>query len=283
MKFSEAIEKFMKLQRAETSDGNYRYLKDKFNMISKYLGDYETTSIDEYVVADFTQAQKDRNPNISVSSLNKYRALIKRVLKHICNQDVEVKKLKENKKTIEVVDQVTIDKIFGYYKQHLESESKLKYYLLFRLLLNTGLRINELLHVKISDIDFKINTIHVRITKTNEERWVFYDNETSIILQSYIFKYLIRGYIFQKGDGTPMDYKTIQKSITRLKRLLNINQSISPHKWRHTFATNYIRHGGDTASLQKILGHSNLSTTERYLHLNLDLLRKRYLEIMIEK
>lgn len=273
----------MKLQKAETSEGNHRYLKDKFKIILTYLGEYDCSSIDEYVVADFTQAQKERNPSISISSLNKYRALVKRVLKNICNQEIAVKKLKENKKTIEVVDQVTIDKIFSYYKQHLESENKLKYYLLFRLLLNTGLRINELLHVKVGDVDFKINTIHVRITKTNEERWVFYDNETSIILQSYIFKYLIRGYIFQRADGSPMEYKTIQKSITRLKRALNIKKSISPHKWRHTFATNYIMNGGDTASLQKILGHSNLSTTERYLHLNLDLLRKRYLEVMNDK
>lgn len=270
----------MILQKAETSEGNYRYLTDKFKMINRYLGDVEVQNIDVYVIAEFTEKQKTRNPNISISTLNKYRELIVRVLKHICKIEITVKKLKENRKTFQTVPKDVINKIFKYYNDHLEDKQKVKYYLLLRLLLNTGMRINELLHVKVKDVDFKLNTIHVRITKTKQERWVFYDNQTSILLQSYVYKYLIKGYIFQNKNGNPMQYKSMMKNLTRLRRTLRIDCSISPHKWRHTFATNYIMNGGDTATLQKLLGHNNLSTTERYLHLNLDLLRKRYLETM---
>ncbi len=96
----------------------------------------------------------------------------------------------------------------------------------------------------------------------------------------FVYKYSMKGYLFQNKHGNKITYRSVETAIRRLKVKLDIEHSISPHKWRHTFATNYISNGGDTASLQKILGHKNLSTTEKYLHLNVEILRKRYQETM---
>jgi site-specific recombinase XerD len=61
---------------------------------------------------------------------------------------------------------------------------------------------------------------------------------------------------------------------------LNIQDNITPHKWRHTFATTFLRRGGDLETLRMLLGHSNLKTTQKYLHLNHQDIRKQYAAIM---
>jgi site-specific recombinase XerD len=280
MLFSEAANKFMNYQEVTTSEGNFRYLTSKMAILHAFFDDMPVTMIDENTIIDFIKEQRLRNPELSNSSMNKYISLLRRVLKEQAGLIVEFQKLRENKPSIEIVPKKLVDRIFKHYEAHLSNRHNLRNYIMFRVLLETGLRINELLNLRVSDVNTDMRTIHVRITKTKEERYVFISEKTVGLLQVYVYKYLINGYIFQNVDGSKLDYKALNKSIERLKRRLKIKQSISPHKWRHTFATNYIAKGGDTASLQKLLGHRNLSTTEKYLHLSVDILRKRYEEIM---
>jgi site-specific recombinase XerD len=65
-----------------------------------------------------------------------------------------------------------------------------------------------------------------------------------------------------------------------LKKRYGIQDNITPHKWRHTFATSFLRKGGDLETLRMLLGHSNLKTTQKYLHLNQQDIRKTYQAIM---
>lgn len=280
MKFKEALESFMDFQEAMSSKGNFGYLTSKVKTISFYMGHLNVEDIDRTSGTDFIKKLRERNPNIAAATINKYTDIIKRVLKTECNIKFEFPKLKETKKVIEVVADEVVDKIFNHYKKNMSNKYNLRNYVLFMLLLETGMRISELLNMKLENINFSLKTIHLKITKTKEERYVFFSDKLGSLIHLYTYKYLVDGYLFQNNKGEPMDYHSLEKSIRRLKKRLSINQSISPHKWRHTFATNYIRLGGDTASLQKLLGHNNLSTTEKYLHLNVDILRKRYIEVM---
>ena len=280
MTYDEALKNYMAYAEVMTSEGNVRYLESKAKITSEYFGSKEVTSIDRLSLLEFIKAQRNRNPNITNSTINKYIELVKRVLKQECGIKLVFAKLKEDKKTIEVVPQKVIDRIFSHYESNLNNKYYLRNYIMFRLLLETGLRITELLNLKIANIDYDLNVIHVQVTKIKEDRYVFFSSRTKELLKIFIYKYLITGYLLQNTKGEPLEYRTVDKMILRLKRKLQITQSISPHKWRHTFATRYISNGGDTASLQKILGHKSLSTTEKYLHLNVDILRKRYEETM---
>lgn len=280
MKFREAINSYMTYKEITTSDGNFRYLQAKTKVIDELLGNYDVYSLNRRVLLVFIKDLKERNSSISNATLNKYVLIINQILKYECNIKIEFEKLKENVKTYETIPEEVIDKIFIYLNSKITNVNSHKMYLIFRILLDTGLRINELFNVKVSDIDLTMNVIHVRITKAKRERYVFFSDETKHILELYIFKYLVKGYLFQNTSGKQQDYKSFMKSVDRLRKRLNIKISISPHRWRHTFASNYIKNGGDTVSLQKLLGHANLSQTQRYVHLSKEELRLRYYETM---
>ena len=280
MLFSEALDSFLSFQEATSSKGNYGYLKSKIKTIRHFMGELKIDDINRSSGTDFIKKVRERNPSISESTINKYIDIIKRVLKVECEIHYKFPKLKENKRTIEVVPDEVVERIFKHYQKNLTNKYNLRNYILFMLLLETGMRINELLNIKVENINFNLRTIHLKVTKTKEERYSFFSEKLNNLIHLYTYKYLVTGYLFQNNSGKPMEYHSLEKSIRRLKNRLKIQQSISPHKWRHTFATNYIRLGGDTATLQKLLGHNNLSTTEKYLHLNVDILRKRYIQVM---
>lgn len=148
---------------------------------------------------------------------------------------------------------------------------------MFRLLLDTGLRINELINLKVENIDFDTNTIHAKVTKTKRERYTFFTSESHLMITKFIIANHIKEYLF-------IDFKTKEKLKVdpveticyRLKNKLNITVPISPHRWRHTFATNFLKKSRDIEVLRLILGHRNLSTTHKYLHLDKEYLYEIY-------
>jgi site-specific recombinase XerD len=77
-----------------------------------------------------------------------------------------------------------------------------------------------------------------------------------------------------------MTTASIESLFYQLKKRYGIQDNITPHKWRHTFATSFLRKGGDLETLRMLLGHSNLKTTQKYLHLNQHDIRKTYQAIM---
>jgi site-specific recombinase XerD len=77
-----------------------------------------------------------------------------------------------------------------------------------------------------------------------------------------------------------MTTSAIESLLYQLKKRCQIKDNITPHKWRHTFATQFLRKGGDLETLRMLLGHTNLKTTQKYLHLSQDDIQKTYHHIM---
>ncbi len=193
-----------------------------------------------------------------------------------CSINIEFDKLTEERKIVQIVTTKNIRKIFKHYSNSIIPEH-LRNYLMYSLLLDTGLRISELLSLKVSDIDFEIKTIHVKITKTKTERYVFYTDSTQRLLRRFISNNKIQNQIFiSLATRKVISIDTVLTIGNRLRKTLRIKQSISPHKWRHTFATNFVNKNGNMEVLRIILGHSNLSTTQRYLHVDSNKLRDEY-------
>jgi site-specific recombinase XerD len=107
---------------------------------------------------------------------------------------------------------------------------------------------------------------------------VFFTGVTERLLQEYLNRKLASSdYLFPGWNGLGhITAESIYRVLQRLQKRLDINQSISAHKWRHTFAQNYLKKGGNTATLQKLLGHSDLRTTEMYLKFNKEYLKNMY-------
>jgi integrase/recombinase XerD len=142
------------------------------------------------------------------------------------------------------------------------------------LMLDTGLRLTEVINITVEDLHLAEGTIKVRIAKGNKERMV----PVGSLLQKYLWKYLTAyrpkpltdqtHNLFLTTDGLPLKKSGVQQMLRRRGRAAGIaGVRCSPHTVRHTFAKNYVLNGGDIFSLQKILGHSSLSTVKIYLNL----------------
>jgi site-specific recombinase XerD len=85
---------------------------------------------------------------------------------------------------------------------------------------------------------------------------------------------------FDLNTKVPLKTSSVESIVHRLKVRLKLTESITPHKWRHTFATNYVNKGGNLETLRLILGHTSLKTTQKYLHLSKKNLLDEYTKVM---
>ena len=144
-----------------------------------------------------------------------------------------------------------------------------------------GLRVSELIHLKISDLFFEEGFIKI-VGKGNKERFVPIHSSA----QNYIMLYIneIRTQLtIKKGFEDTLFLNRRGKSLSRqmifmiLKALaikINLNKKISPHTFRHSFATHLLKNGADLRAIQQMLGHESITTTEVYVHLDTSYLKK---------
>jgi integrase len=276
MKLSEALTKYEKYVRVTKSKGTYRFTKGKSKTLLEHFGNIECKDIDRTEILDFIIFLRERNNTISNASINKYIGLLLRILKSECNIILEFDKLPEEKKMIQVIPDNVIQKVFKYLDNDLYPEH-LRNLVLFRILLDTGLRISEALSLQLNNFDFETRTILVTHTKTKVDRYVFYSPETQNYLTKYIVQSKIESHLFiNLVTREPLKVDRIQKICQNIQKKIKTRFSISPHKWRHTFATHFISRNGNMEVLRILMGHTNLLTTQKYLHINSQKLRQEY-------
>ena len=157
----------------------------------------------------------------------------------------------------------------------IKSKNKIRNKAIIEILYSCGLRVSELITLKVSDLYFNESIIKVT-GKGNKERFV----PISKGAINYIEKYLNEIRIFQKikkgsedtlflnERGNGLSRVMIYIILNDLKIKAEINKKIGPHTLRHSFATHLLENGADLITIQNMLGHENIVTTERYLHVN---------------
>ena len=156
--------------------------------------------------------------------------------------------------------------------------------LILEMLFATGLRVSELSNIKIKDIDFSEREIKI-MGKGSKERFVFYNKECAIVLDSYLKECrskLLNGkdseYLFINHLGDKLTDRGIRLIIDKIVKKSCIKSKVSPHTFRHTFATMLLNEGCNIKSVQELLGHSSLGTTGIYTHLTNDEVRLAYMK-----
>ncbi|MHA1690111.1 MAG: tyrosine-type recombinase/integrase [Candidatus Heimdallarchaeaceae archaeon] len=276
MKFEVATDKYLKYYEVTKANGTYRFNKTKANVILDFFNKRDTDEIEETEILELILFLRDKNPNIENATINKYIGVLKRIISHTTEREIKFDKLPEEKKLVQIIPPGTINRIFKYLRngEHAESNRNL---LMFKLLLDTGLRISELLSLKVSNIDFDTHTIHVTETKTKVHRYVFYTQSTQTLMNKYLLSNKIKSKIFINLETRkPITVDSVQKICQRIGQRLRIKISISPHKWRHTFATSFVDNNGNMEVLRMLLGHTTLTTTQKYLHIGSKKLRNEY-------
>jgi site-specific recombinase XerD len=133
--------------------------------------------------------------------------------------------------------------------------------LISRMLYSTGVRVSELNKIKKSDIDFASGEIKV-FGKGSKERIVLLHDEYIPLFESYVAAFDKDQVLF------PLDKGTIEKNVKEIAKNAGINKKITPHKVRHTFDTHMFKETKDIVRVQELLGHSSISTTQIYTHLD---------------
>lgn len=156
--------------------------------------------------------------------------------------------------------------------------------LIIETLYDTGLRVSELVNIKLEDIDIKNKEIRV-IGKGQKERIVYFGEYEIEILTKYLEdarKELLNGkqskYLFINHLGNKLTDRGVRLIIDKTISKACLKHKISPHSLRHTFATHLLNEGADLKSVQELLGHSSLSTTQIYTHVSNERLRSVYLK-----
>lgn len=153
---------------------------------------------------------------------------------------------------------------------------------LVELLYATGIRVGECAGIRLSDIDRHLGVLLVR-GKGNKERYVPFGEKAKDAVQVYmedgrkkLMKEKGHPFLFVNGRGDPLTTRGIQYILNRLSRSSFDIGKLYPHKLRHTFATHLLNNGADLRSVQEMLGHSHLSTTQIYTHVTKKRLKEVY-------
>ena len=152
----------------------------------------------------------------------------------------------------------------------VNNEKELKHKCWLLLAFCSGLRVSEVASIKVEDVFVKDHKLKV-LGKGNKERFTLLSDIVIKALRTYCIKNNIRsGYIFKGTNNKPkMNEKTIINYFSVIKDLYNLDDNISFHSLRHSFATYYLINGGSLLKLQSMLGHESLNTTIIYVHLSL--------------
>lgn len=144
---------------------------------------------------------------------------------------------------------------------------------LLELFYATGMRVSEIANLKLEQIDFELNLILVH-GKGNKDRYVAFREEAKTALNNYLVearkKLLLHktdyGYVFLNSNGNRITSRGLEYIIKNIFLNAGVSASVHPHMLRHTFATQMLNNGADLRTVQELLGHESISTTQIYTH-----------------
>lgn len=184
---------------------------------------------------------------------------------------------------------LTVDEIFQLLEEPGEKDRFMRRdRAILEFLYSTGIRVAELVSRDLDDLDFDSEVVSVR-GKGNKERLVPVGRHAKAAVEQWLVQreQLMRdranrgrqvehSALFLNGRGSRLTVRSVERMVKSYGERAGISQTVTPHALRHSFATHLLEMGADLRSVQELLGHSSLSSTQRYTHLNLDHLTEVY-------
>ncbi len=255
------------------------YARDLYSF-EKYIekdGEIAYLEIDKLQIRNYISIKlqneklKQRTINRHISSLRGFYAFLLDRKKIDSNPFTLIRSLKIEKKLPQILNEGQIKELLQY-KTTNDDLLDYRNNLMIRLILDSGLRLSELVSLKLNNINLEENMLFIR-GKGNKDRFTFFTNETKERLNYYIVnlrsKFLadINDFVFLSKQGKPINKRTFEKMLLKIK-LRDSTISIHPHLLRHTFATRLLEEGADLKMVQELLGHESLSTTQIYTNIS---------------
>jgi integrase/recombinase XerD len=158
-------------------------------------------------------------------------------------------------------------------KKLIDSAENKKHKMMIKFLYSSGLRLNELINLKIGDLEFSEGIGWVRSGKGGKDRIFILSNKMIDELKNFTKDKPSESFLFEGRNGR-LSARAVQKTISSVAKKSGIQKSIHVHTLRHSFATHLLESGEDIRKIQELLGHSNLSTTQIYTHISTAELKK---------
>jgi integrase/recombinase XerD len=249
-------------------------------------GDGELSSFSRADIIDFIERLRDEG--YSASSICRFVSSVRSLCKYLLVENIIKEDPSETLQAPRKWERLPKSLSKSEVRSFLESGLSLKLsepttvrdFVMFELLYSSGLRVSELVSLKLEDINFEAGFLRV-LGKGSKERIVPVNMRAIERIKSYmarqrmeILKRRRSPYLFVTNRARPMTRQRFWQTIKRIGRKLGIE--ISPHTMRHSFATHLLEGGADLRSLQKMLGHSDISTTQIYTKVTTDRLKQVY-------
>ena len=223
-------------------------------------------NLNNYISNLFSIGLKRSSINRKISSIKHFYLFLlkKKVIKNSPVDEIAIPKQEKYLPTSMSEDEVEC--LLGSPKSSIKIERRDK--AMIEILYATGMRISELVNLKLTDIDFNRSVLKV-FGKGSKERLVPYGEKAAEALRIYLEdrKKLDSKDVFLSNRGTRITRGAFWQRIKIYIKRENLKSSISPHTLRHAFATHLLNRGADLRSVQILLGHSDLSTTQIYTHI----------------
>ena len=223
-------------------------------------------NLNNYISNLFSTGLKSSSINRKISSIKHFYLFLlkKKVIKNSPADEITTPKQEKYLPTSMSEDEV--ESLLGSPKSSIKIERRDK--AMIEILYATGMRISELVNLKLTDIDFNRSVLKV-FGKGSKERLVPYGEKAAEALRIYLEdrKKLDSKDVFLSNRGAKITRGAFWQRIKIYIKRENLKSSISPHTLRHAFATHLLNRGADLRSVQILLGHSDLSTTQIYTHI----------------
>ena len=289
MKWINAIkdfEHFLKIERglSENTILNYRFDVSKLvNYLEENKINVSAKDIDKYSMQEFLfQLSKTKNPRTQSRIISGLRSFFDYLVFENYRLDNPMEQIETPKIGRKLPDTLSVKEI-----DRIIAAIDLNNYLGYRnltiieMLYSCGLRVSELINLKLSDLFIEEDFIKVT-GKGNKQRFVPIGLNTQKLIQSYlkIHRPLIKistsdsDTIFLNRNGKKLTRAMIFTIVKKIKNKAGIKKNVSPHTFRHSFATHLLENGADLRSIQMMMGHESITTTEIYMHLDKSYLKK---------
>ena len=282
------IDKYLEYLKVERKYSNKTILSYKDDLIeyNEFLGNNFTNilNIDMNIVNNYMKYLYDRK--ITKSSISRKLSSIRGLYNYLVREDIikenHFNKIQNPKRELylpKFLKDEELDKIFSVCNSNNPTEERDT--LIIELLYANGVRVSELVNIKIKDINREEKLIKV-LGKGNKERMVIYNNHTKKALDTYLkdgynyFNKKSSEYLILNKNGNKLSERYIREIINKKVSQASLDIKISPHTLRHTFATDILENGADLMTVKELLGHESLNTTSIYTHITNEQIKKTY-------
>lgn len=266
---------------SNTIESYKRDLIKFFTFINRNSVDISKDEIHRYLKYLSNEQMNDKSISRNISCLKSFYKflLIEKEIKYNPMDEIEIPKIRKS-----LPKSLTEEEINLLLEIPLIDDFSYRNKAMLELLYATGMRVSELINLTLLDIDLDSATVRT-LGKGSKERIIPIGDYALYYVKKYIsdcrnnmLKREINNYLFLNNHGKKMTRQGFFKILKKRQQEVGIKKEFSPHTLRHSFATHLLNHGADLRSIQELLGHSDIGTTQIYTYVSNEHLKENYKE-----